>query len=227
MKNCLALLAVLVLASTAVAFHPDTECSRCHIPHMADDNSGVPLWNGDQTIDYTEFTAYYEGFRMEAVVGTSPEGSTLLCLSCHDGGAHYSMADVQGDMSGTHPIEITYDSALATADGELYNPTGTPSNVVGSDRDIAYDLLTPDGVLNCVSCHDVHIQGLHGSTALVSVTDDTTGEVTTETIEFDIPHLVNMDGIEWSYNSRSGLPRTDTDGYRFNYSVMCRTCHDK
>lgn len=228
MKKCLVLsLVVVVMAGTAMAFHPDTECSRCHIPHMAADNSGVPLWNGEQTIDYTEFTAYYEGFKMEAVVSGSPEGSTLLCLSCHDGGAHYTISDAKGDMSGTHPIEFKYDATLATDDGELFNPLTTDSGVVGSNKSIHEDLLTPDGIVNCVSCHDIHLQGLHGSTAQVTNVDPTTGEATTTTVSFDLPHLVNMPGIQWSYNSRSGLPNTDPTAYRLEYSTLCRTCHYK
>lgn len=214
-----------MMAASVMAFHPDTECSRCHIPHMAADNSGIPLWNGAQSITYDSFTAYYEGFKMEAEVGTSPEGSTLLCLSCHDGGTSHAMAAAQGDMSGTHPIEFIYDAALATADGELMNPDTTNSGVVGSSKTITYD-LTSNGIVNCVSCHDIHIQGLHGVTVQVGTTDDTGNAITTE-LEFDIPHLKNIPGIEWSYNSRLSLPRTDPSAYQLKYSVLCRTCHIK
>jgi len=226
MKKMITLSMIVMMAASVMAFHPDTECSRCHIPHMATDNSGIPLWNGEQSITYTEFTAYYEGFKMDATVGTSPEGSTLLCLSCHDGGTSHAMAPAQGDMSGTHPIEFIYDAALATADNELMNPMTTNSGVVGSSKTIHDDLLTPDGTLNCVSCHDIHIQGLHGNTIQVGSTDEN-GDPITVTLELDIPHLVNIPGIEWAYNSRSGLPATDPAAYRLNYSELCRTCHIK
>ena len=216
MKKVITLSLIAMMASTVVAFHPDTDCSRCHLVHMATDNIGVPLWNGAQTIQYDTFTAYYEGFRMEAAVGSSPEGSTLLCLSCHDGGTSHAMAPAQGDMSGTHPIEFEYTSALATADGELKNPETDDSGVVDSAGTIADDLLTPiDQVMNCVSCHDIHIQGLHGETI-------------SDLVEpLDIPHLVNIPGIQWNYNSRSGLPTTDPAAYRLSYTALCKTCHVK
>ena len=216
MKKAIVLSLVAMMASTVVAFHPDTDCSRCHLVHMATDNIGVPLWNGAQSIQYDTFTAYYEGFKMEATVGTSPEGSTLLCLSCHDGGTSHAMAPAQGDMSGTHPIEFTYDSALATADGELENPETTASGVVDSAGTIADDLLTPtEQIMNCVSCHDIHIQGLHGQT------------ISDLSEPLEIPHLVNVPGIEWQYNSRSGLPTSDPAAYRLSYSALCKTCHIK
>jgi hypothetical protein len=226
MKKLVALSIVAMMVTSVMAFHPDTECSRCHIPHMAADNSGVPLWNGAQTITYEQFTAYYEGFKMEAAVGTAPQGSTLLCLSCHDGGTSHAMAPAQGDMSGTHPIEFIYDASLATADGELMNPLTTDSGIVGSQKSIHEDLLTPDGTVNCVSCHDIHLQGLHGTIIQAGTTDENGNAITVD-LEFDFPHLVNMPGIQWSYNSRSNLPTTDPNAYRLEYSTLCRTCHIK
>jgi hypothetical protein len=206
-----------------MAFHPDTDCSRCHLVHMASDNIGVPLWNGSQTIQYDTFTAYYEGFKMDAAVGTNPEGSTLLCLSCHDGGGGHEMTPVQGDMSGTHPIEFVYDAALSETDPELFNPEITASGVAESSGTIADDLLMPDTkIMNCVSCHDIHIQGLHS----VSISG-TTNSRTNFDLSFDIPHLVNIPGIEWSYNSRTGLSQWDPAAYRLNYSKLCKTCHYK
>ena len=226
MKKFMVVSMLAVMASGVMAFHPDGDCSRCHVPHMAADNSGIPLWNGQQSITYDQFTAYYEGFKMDATVSSSPAGSTLLCLSCHDGGTKYAMTAVQGDVSGTHPIEFVYDAALAIADGELMNPQTTNSGVVGSSKTIHEDLLTPAGVMNCVSCHDIHVQGLHGSTIQVGSTDEN-GDPTTVNVQLGIPHLVNIPGIQWKYNSRSGLPATNPGAYQLSYSALCRTCHIK
>jgi len=120
MKKTITLSLILMMASTVVAFHNEgSDCARCHLVHMATDNAGVPLWNGAQSITYTAFTDYYTGFDMDSTVGSSPQGSTLLCLSCHDGGTGpHAMAPTQGDMSGTHPIEFIYDAALVTVDNE-------------------------------------------------------------------------------------------------------------
>jgi len=226
MKKLITLSLIVMTASTVMAFHgADSRCNACHLVHMATDNTGVPLWNGAQTITYTSFTDYYEGYKMDGTVSGDPAGSTLLCLSCHDGGTSHAMAPAQGDMSGTHPIEFVYDSALVGLDNELKNPESTLSGIVGSSKFIADDMLTPgDQVLNCVSCHEIHAQALSGQTTLV---DDGTGTGTTIPLTFDIPHLVNIPGIEWQYNSRSGLPRTDTNAYRLIYTPLCNTCHIK
>lgn len=227
MKKMITLSIIAVLAANAMAFHgAESRCSSCHLVHMAStDASSIPLWNSEQSVDYDEFTAYYEGFKMDAVVGTGPEGSTLLCLSCHDGNSHHAMVPTtsSSDMRGTHPIEFVYDAQLATDDGELQNPTTASSNKVGSSKTIEEDLLSAEGVLNCTSCHDIHAQGLHGQTT--TATDSTTGD--TGVIEFDMPHLVNIDGIEWQYNRRSGLSELDENAYRLIYTPLCVTCHIK
>jgi len=221
MKKAITLSLILMMASTVVAFHNEgSDCARCHLVHMATDNAGVPLWNGAQSITYDTFTDYYTGFKMDAVVGTSPEGSTLLCLSCHDGGTSHEMTTVQGSMRGTHPIEFVYDSALTSLDNELWNPETTTSGVVGSSGTIADDLLMPTTqVMNCVSCHDIHIQGLAGA----NVSGDVEG--TPYNFNFDIPHLVNMPGIE--YKLRWGGDASNSADYELNYSALCTTCHYK
>lgn len=223
MKKIIALSMITLMVGSAMAFHgAESRCSACHIVHMAGDNSGVPLWNTDTAMAGQNYTAYV-GYDMDAQVSTVPAGATLLCLACHDGGTSHAMAPTQGDMTGTHPIEFVYDSSLLADDPELYDPSTAPSNVVGGTT-IANDLLTPaEGVLNCVSCHDIHAQGLHGQTT--TATDATSG--TTATLEFDIPHLRNIPGIEWQFNSRSGFPNTDPSGYRLIYTPLCVTCHNK
>jgi hypothetical protein len=222
MKKIIALSMMTMMATSVMAFHgAGSDCSRCHIPHMAADNSGVPLWNGAQAITYDTFTSYYDGFKMDATVGTSPEGSTLLCLSCHDGGSHHPMTSVQGAMAGTHPIEFVYNSALATTDGELKDPETTPSGVVNSSKTIAQDLLTPDThVLNCVSCHDIHVQGLESYTI-----DGVDGNGAAFSLTEDIPHLQNIPGIQFQlrYGGTAGV---EAD-YELNYSALCTTCHVK
>ena len=226
MKKMIALSMIAMLSVAGMAFHgAESRCSSCHIVHMATDNEGVPLWNGDQTVDYDEFTAYYEGFRMDATVATGPEGSTLLCLSCHDGSSskHAMVPAGTSDMSGSHPIEFVYNSALVSLDNELKDPDTASSGVVGSDGKIADDLLTPGHVLNCMSCHDIHAQGLHGQTT--TVYDDTTQSDVIMT--FDMPHLINIPGIEWTYNSHSGLDETDKLAYRLEYQALCVACHIK
>ncbi len=140
-------------------------CVPCHTPHNADTQiSDAPLWNHEVT------TATYNLYSSSTIQSTitQPDGLSKLCLSCHDGtvaidnhsgetgGTYFirSQAQVGPDLSGEHPISFTYDAALATADGDLYDPT-TQSSGLGNTIDS--DMLF-NGKMECSSCHDVHIQ---------------------------------------------------------------------
>jgi predicted CXXCH cytochrome family protein len=58
------------------------------------------------------------------------------------------------DLSGEHPIEVTYDTNLSNNDGGLHNPSVALSGLTPAGT-IADDMLFSD-VLGCASCHDVH-----------------------------------------------------------------------
>ncbi len=136
-------------------------CIVCHTPHNAI-ASASPLWNHQlSTATYTTYTSS----TLNATVG-QPDGSSKLCLSCHDGtvaidnfggttsGTHYITGnDLLGtDLSNDHPISFTYDAALATADGGLFDPTTQTSGLGGTiDADMLFN-----HELQCASCHDVH-----------------------------------------------------------------------
>ncbi|MEN8251519.1 MAG: cytochrome c3 family protein [Bacteroidota bacterium] len=146
----------------------DQICIVCHTPHNATPVSGAVLWNRLETA--ATFTPYTSG-TMTATAG-APSGTSLLCLSCHDGtialedfggatgGTNYvanPIGDVTlgvGDLSNDHPISFTYDATLATNDGGLYDPTIQLSGMPGGGT-IDDDLLNA-GSLECASCHDVH-----------------------------------------------------------------------
>lgn len=102
----------------------------------------------------------------------TPDGSSVLCLSCHDGVGNldsyggvsaegvYSVASgtagvvrdaaKRNDGTGEHPYSFTYDAALVTADTEggvagLKSPDGLTGPVK-----LEY------GKIQCATCHDVH-----------------------------------------------------------------------
>jgi predicted CXXCH cytochrome family protein len=139
-------------------------CIVCHTPHNADISvTGAPLWNHEVT--GTTFTLYSSP-SLDATDLGQPAASSKLCLSCHDGtvalenfggatgGTNYVAGnDLLGtDLSDDHPISFTYDAALATADGSLFDPTTQSSGLGGTIQD---DMLLANQV-QCASCHDVH-----------------------------------------------------------------------
>ncbi|UCH94281.1 MAG: cytochrome C [Candidatus Aminicenantes bacterium] len=140
-------------------------CLPCHTPHGAKTGADnlVPLWNHDVTASV--FTVYTSPTgTLDAGALGQPAGVSKACLSCHDGtigvdayGTNVPVPTMVvnplgADLSNDHPISFTYNTALSTADGELYDPAVQASGLGGT---IQNDLLFADQ-LECASCHDVH-----------------------------------------------------------------------
>jgi predicted CXXCH cytochrome family protein len=136
----------------------DQICIFCHTPHNAATAGTAPLWNHATTA--TAAFTLYTSTTLNAVSG-QPAGVSKACLSCHDG----SIAlDSYGTRTGTnfitgtallgttlandHPVSITYDAALATADGGLVTPASASLVVTGIPLFAAK--------MECASCHSVH-----------------------------------------------------------------------
>ncbi len=139
-------------------------CVVCHTPHNADITvTNAPLWNHEVTTatfqTYSSFT-----FDGSGTIG-QPDGVSKLCLSCHDGtialesfggatGSTFMTGDalLGTDLRNDHPVSFTFDAALATIDGGLYDPTSALSGLGGT---IDVDMLR-GGKVQCVSCHEPH-----------------------------------------------------------------------
>lgn len=109
-------------------------CSPCHSAHHTDPAQLIPLWShATSTATFTPYTSP----TMQATAG-QPTGTSLACLSCHDGTVAINQlasgqqgptleyidpsAQIGPNLHTTHPISFTYDAALATSDGALNNP---------------------------------------------------------------------------------------------------------
>lgn len=166
--------------STVGATNVDRVCVFCHTPHQAAAaNAQDPLWNHtlSATATYGVYDSVTLDATPTdiggAVAGSAPVSN--LCMSCHDGtvgvGALYNDPNLSSagatvpdnsatNITGTanlgtslvddHPINFTYDAALATADGELVSPTST------AFVDTANEVPLFGGSVQCASCHDPH-----------------------------------------------------------------------
>lgn len=136
-------------------------CIFCHAPHNA--SPIAALWNRSQS---TQAYTVYTSRALDAVPG-QPTGASKLCLSCHDGtialGAVVSRAtpiqmaggvttmpvgasNIGTDLRDDHPISFRFDSALATRDGRLRDPSGLPHEIK----------LDANREMQCTTCHDAH-----------------------------------------------------------------------
>jgi hypothetical protein len=141
-------------------------CVACHAPHNNNNLAGSLLWN--HALTAAGFTLYTSP-TLNAVAG-QPTGVSKLCLSCHDGtvaidsfggatGINFvgGAAKVGPDLSNDHPISITYDAALVTADGGLKAIASTANIGPGGAKTGTIDSnLLNGGKIECSSCHDVH-----------------------------------------------------------------------
>jgi predicted CXXCH cytochrome family protein len=130
----------------------------------------------------------YGSTTLKAALG-QPGPVSRLCLSCHDGtvavdsyggntGAQYVGAahNLGTNLSDDHPIGFVYDSALAVANGSLFDPaarTVTIGSGGQSQTGTLTELLLYNGQLECTSCHDPHNALTVGTAALLKM-DQTT-----------------------------------------------------
>ncbi len=154
----------------------DQVCKFCHTPHGA--SAKGPLWNrqdpigpnadgtfplygggGDGLLNlYTIPEAEYNA-GVAADASLYPNGSTRLCMSCHDGvtavgevieGGTLANLTMTGfgtiDLSASHPVSFKYTAAVEAALPAGYTRPGVGSVVK----------LDADERMQCTTCHDPH-----------------------------------------------------------------------
>lgn len=158
----------------------DKVCVFCHTPHQAAGaDAQDPLWNhtlssaGPYGV-YASSTLNASPTAFSGDTGSGDNSVSALCMSCHDGtvgvGSLYNDPNDGGTPSNSgqmitgianlgstgtalqddHPVNFTYDSALATEDGGLKTP------VSAAFVDAANEVPLFGGSVQCASCHDPH-----------------------------------------------------------------------
>jgi hypothetical protein len=161
-------------------------CRVCHVPHDHGRASqrylnGL-LWNhGVSTATYTMYDQAWSS-TLTHVQSAQPDGTSKLCLGCHDGTVAIDTFDkyaggaiwiddfnitflIPGfsdggnlDLRGTHPISIAYtgdDTKLHDATTATWNSGDTVASTLDN------------GKVQCSTCHDVHDQESVGGTRLL------------------------------------------------------------
>jgi len=134
-------------------------CEFCHTPHSI--KPLTPTWNNSNPA--TRYIMYDEMIsstsNIPADPSRQPDGSSMLCLSCHDGtiapgNVNSAMppgsSSILGtDLSDDHPISFIYDATLTASDGQLkYKPLFPVT-------------LDDNSKVQCASCHDPHVDIYH------------------------------------------------------------------
>lgn len=147
-------------------------CKFCHLPHNAVEPT--PLWGHALSTVPRYDVPQMSSTRSRSDIPPQPDGSSRLCLSCHDGtvalgqiGARPVPVPMSGpqrlvggqsghlgtDLSGSHPISFLV-SAVAGAPLD-------PSQDIGVRPEIGAPgapgiRLDADGKMQCTTCHDPH-----------------------------------------------------------------------
>lgn len=121
-------------ATRAVQANSETDiCVFCHTPHGSQD-SEAPLWN--RQLSNAAYTLY-DSSSMDATA-TQPQGTSKLCLSCHDGTIAIGAVNV---LNGTYTIQdpAVEDIQMTITQGGTVMPPGAGLNT-GFTRNLGIDL---------------------------------------------------------------------------------------
>jgi hypothetical protein len=153
-------------------------CIFCHTPHNANVSEQAPLWNRKFSNEafqrYTGSTLFQIKNIPTAQYG-SPNGSSKLCLSCHDGvlnlgavnngpaiemvggstpGVIEGLASFKASTNkmryGHHPVSFVYNAAVRDAINFVKTSYALPDFTRPEVK------LDKQGRMQCTTCHDAH-----------------------------------------------------------------------
>ncbi len=203
-------------------------CVFCHASHVSSGASG--MWNRRASnaayIPYSSSTAIAQPGQ--------PTGSSVLCLSCHDGtialgeainrsNAIVMSGGVGGmppgrrrtgtDLRSHHPISFPYTATLAAQNGELAVPGTFDSRVK----------LDANGELQCTTCHTAH-DDTYGA-FLVKPNVGSQLCIDCHQINSWLQTSHSLSGATWSGQAQDPWPDTDYTSVAENACQNCHTPH--
>ena len=174
-------------------------CVFCHTPHAAT-TPGAPLWNRQLSqAQYTVYGSNIQGASTSSFQAeiTQPNGTSKLCLSCHDGTMAVGAVNVLNGSANNNNIQMTTpDNKIPAGLGATTGFTRYLGTNLTNDHPISivYDqnLVAVDGEMRSPQDSHIFIRGVDS------------GHPDTEQIQLEFPgDLTNSGGL-----------------------VQCNSCHD-
>jgi hypothetical protein len=187
---------------------PTEVCAFCHTPHGASSNVNGPLWNRSlSNATYTRYTsASLDAHQIIGGLTEQPAGSSLLCLSCHDGMVAIGNVNVLNGQSQSITMQNTNNNKMPIVDS-----LGVPNVLTGFTRNLGTDLSNDHPI--SITYDDVLAQQDGEMTRLTTGSPGQRDKMTGDLI-----------GIRTSgYKPKLPLEPTGPNGLG---QVQCGTCHD-
>jgi cytochrome c553 len=223
-------------------------CIFCHTPHNASSEASVPLWN--RKLSTQTFSRYSSGTLQirnnPAVraanmanydVGAQPDGSSKLCLSCHDG------VSGLGDVLRGGPIAMR--SGFEVINGiASFNPTTNPNKMKFGHHPVSFVYTGPvqqaissarttggfklptlvpqvkldkKNKMQCTTCHDAHQNKSYDDQCYSAVDGSVvscSGTNTRKVVPF------------WVLGGSTCPSCTDSQKASADHDTVCTACHN-
>ncbi len=201
-------------------------CVFCHTPHNA--RPAVPLWNHESSVE--TYSTYTSTTLQVATPLNDPDGSSKLCLSCHDGTVALGQtvndglisllntgtggrmpvgrANLGSDLTDDHPVSFVRTPAnLETVDP----PPGDPVK------------LDDAGKVQCISCHEPHVEDIDPVELRFLVKDNRQSAICTtcHAVDFWTANPSSHQSSTASY----GVAQGAHTGYGTVRDNGCASCH--
>ncbi|MFQ5431333.1 MAG: hypothetical protein ACE5EN_02350 [Nitrospinota bacterium] len=217
-------------------------CVFCHTPHHSENIPGAPLWN--RKLSGATYTPYTSG-SLDTIGVDQPDGSSKLCLSCHDGTLAIGAVNVlNGAFTDKNPSTediqmqgVDTDRTIAVGQGSLTGFTRDLGTILTNDHPISFtydtNLSIADGELNDPALSPYIATRNTGNNPLIPLEPDSFNNPKLQCISCHDPHIRDDSLTPPDSGKFLRLNRLQANGpptaAGFNpvNDIVCLGCHDK
>lgn len=211
-------------------------CLYCHAPHSGNAQAG-PLW--DQTLSTQTYTLYSSSTLQNTTTQPKLGGTSVLCLSCHDGTVAVGQMVPYGPIDITGKMTSVFKTKLETSHPFSLNlPLQDAADVVrslaeiGKTADPTGSVKLIKGNIECNSCHTAHNQNIDKKAPEFLVRDNANSGLclSCHTLEDRTVKTIHNPLRQWAgsvhaisvaqIKATTGLP-----GYTTVAELACLSCH--